>query len=51
LILVAVTAGFGSCNGGECGNGPSHVIRGSVGGLLPGHSVVLANYGSDAITV
>ena len=50
LILVSVTAGFGSCSGGG-GGGPHYVLQGSISGLLPGHSVVLQNYGSDSTTV
>jgi N-acetylneuraminic acid mutarotase len=49
LALVTLTAGFDSCGGG--GNAPNYVLAGSVSGLLPGHSVVLQNYGSDTITV
>jgi N-acetylneuraminic acid mutarotase len=53
-VLVTVTAGFGSCSGGGGGGGgsaPNYVLSGSVGGLLPGHSVVLQNYDSDTTTV
>jgi nitrate/nitrite transporter NarK/N-acetylneuraminic acid mutarotase len=49
LVLVTLTAGFGSCGGG--GNVPSYMLGGSVSGLLPGHSVVLQNHGSDSTTV
>ena len=50
FVLVPVTAGFGSCSGGG-GNPPDYVLQGSVSGLLPGHSVVLQNFGSNTITV
>jgi N-acetylneuraminic acid mutarotase len=49
MVLVALTTGFGSCSGG--GGGPMYVLQGSVSGLLPGHSVVLQNYGSDSTVV
>jgi len=50
LGLLTLTAGFGSCNGGR-GNPPEYVLQGSVSGLLPGHSVVLQNFGSDTTKV
>src|SRR3984957_17199456 len=50
IVLLTVTAGFGSCSGGG-GNVPRYVLTGSVSGLLPGHSVVLQNYGTDSTTV
>jgi N-acetylneuraminic acid mutarotase len=50
FVLVTITAGFSSCGGGG-GNPPDYVLQGSVSGLLPGHSVVLQNFGSNTITV
>src|ERR1700722_2449848 len=50
IEFLTVTAGFGSCSGGG-GNVPRYVLTGSVSGLLPGHSVVLQNYGTDSTTV
>jgi N-acetylneuraminic acid mutarotase len=50
LVLVTVTAGFGSCGGGG-GSMPNYVLQGSVSGLLPGHSFVLQDFGSNTITV
>jgi N-acetylneuraminic acid mutarotase len=50
LVLVTLTAGFGSCSGGGS-SAPNYVLQGSVSGLLPGHSVALQNFGSDTITV
>jgi hypothetical protein len=47
FVLVAGTAGFGSCSGGGGGE-PSYALQGSVSGLLPGQSVLLQNLGSDS---
>jgi len=47
LILVALTAGFGSCNGAGAGDATRYGLQGSISALLPDHGAL---FGGDTFT-